>query len=87
MGNKGMKYSDEQKAQMREKQRLTGIAKYGSEEAWRAKLAENGLKAKRTGQGHFYQLYNSDPQKLKQLSRDAANKRWSNEKAKNDSAA
>lgn len=44
----------------------------------RAWMKKQGSKAKRTGTGGFAHLKENDPEKLKQLSKDAISKRWAN---------
>lgn len=50
----------------KEKLRLNGIAKFGSEELWREAQRQNGLKGAKTGTGGFYHMKLNDPEKLKQ---------------------
>lgn len=53
-----------------EKLRLSGIKRYGSEEAWREFLRQASNKSRRNhkGNGYFAQLAKQDPNKLRELS-------------------
>lgn len=54
------------------------IAKHGSEEEVRTFMQQSGLKAARPGTGGFAHMKKNDPDRLKQLSSDAAKKRYKN---------
>ena len=64
----------------KEKIRLAGIAKHGSEEAWRKAKSEQGKRASRPGTGGFNYLKRTNPEQLSELSRKAARARWGEER-------
>jgi hypothetical protein len=57
----------------REKLRLAGIKRHGSEEAWREFQRASSMKADRTTPRGFAVM---DKEKVKEISRRAAQKRW-----------
>lgn len=68
---KGDKRTPEQIRVFKEKLRIAGIAKHGSEESWRAFQIEQLAKSRRNkgGQGGFKHLSIHDPKRLKALQR------------------
>lgn len=62
-----------------EKLRIAGVRKYGSEEAWRKSLSNAGKKASRPGTGGFKHLKGKDPERLREISVNAARARWARE--------
>lgn len=67
-----------------DKREETLVKKYGSPEALAEKRKEWQAKSRKNykGTGGFAKLKTDDPKKLKQLSKDAANKRWGNDESK-----
>jgi hypothetical protein len=65
-------------AEMQAKRRQTNIAKYGSEEAYREEMKRRASLSSRNarGTGGFAHLKRTDPDKLKETSRLALEKRW-----------
>jgi hypothetical protein len=55
----------------KEKIRLAGVKKFGTEAKWRAFLRESSAKSRRNhlGNGYFRTLKLQDPDKLKEISR------------------
>lgn len=56
-----------------EKLKIAGIAKYGSEEAWRAAMRAHGAKARRDTPRGFARM---DKELVKELSKKGLNARW-----------
>lgn len=63
-----------------DKLKAAGIKRFGSEEAWRAFQSASSNKARRTGKGGFAWLKENDPEKLKEISKNAAQKRHETER-------
>lgn len=59
-----------------EKIRLAGIAKHGSEEAWRKFMQESGSKVKDRSNGGFASMKKNNPERLHAISKKAGLKRW-----------
>lgn len=55
------------------------LAKYGSDEAIAEIMARNGRQVKDRSKGGYHKLAKEDPEKLSEISRQAANKRWQND--------
>ena len=52
------------------------LEKFGSEEAISAYYKEMGMRGKKTGTGGFYALKKNDPERLKEISKKALEKRY-----------
>lgn len=68
----------------KEKLREAGILRYGSEEAWRRAKREQGLSANRTTPRGFARM---DKEKVREISRKAANARWHKETTAEENGA
>lgn len=60
----------------KEKIRLAGIQKFGSEEAWREHQRQAGAKARRDTPRGFFVLKQRDPERLKAISKLGAEAKW-----------
>ncbi len=79
---KGQTRTEAQKREYREKLRLAGIKRFGSEALWRLHLRESSAKSRRNhkGNGYFATLKITDPAKLKEIGSKGLKERWSGER-------
>lgn len=64
----------------KEKLRLAGVKRHGSENAWREFQKNSGAKADRSTPRGFAVLKNTNPELQKEISRKAAEMRWHSNK-------
>lgn len=60
----------------KEKIRLAGINKFGSEEAWREHQRQAGAKARRDTPRGFFVLKQKNPERLREISKLGAKAKW-----------